>query len=196
MQQFFAPLIDQLLAIPQWHKADEMLKKLQASTIAIELTEPSCMLYFTFDEHRPHCSHQCAENNTVDVTLKMSWVNAALMSISPNKKNLHIEGDIEKALCFQKLFQSCSMNLEDLAAAHLPSAVAFPVQKILRSIKDLANASYNNVLSQGHHILVQEGQYTPSQQEVNEFIEGVDQLRFSIDKFAVKLHHSNKTDSG
>jgi ubiquinone biosynthesis protein UbiJ len=100
---------------------------------------------------------------------------------------VRIEGDAEVAQRFQSLLQQARPDVEEELSRVMGDVAAHQVASFARGLLDWGRRAADSFSHNVSEYLQEEGRDVPTRVELEEFLESVDQLRESADRFEARL---------
>lgn len=167
--------------------ASARLRALQGKVLALELSSPPLKLFvlpvpegleFSFDEHPADC------------TLKGAWVD--FLEIAEDEHRLfgsgvEIHGDMQLARELKAILVELDIDWEGLLGNRIGELPAHQLAFFFRSIKRYAEHTSTLLADDLSDYLHEELRVAPSRPELQQFYQGVDELRLKVDRLQARL---------
>ena len=147
-------------------------------------------LYFRLDDGRFAISTR--HEGAADASLAGTPISLLALA-GPQAENtlrggaVHIEGDAEVAQKFRDLLRQARPDFEEELSRVIGDVAAHQVASVARGFLDWGRAASSTFAGNVAEYLQEEGRDVPARAEVEEFLEGVDELRESADRLEARL---------
>ncbi|MCF6234900.1 MAG: SCP2 sterol-binding domain-containing protein [Gammaproteobacteria bacterium] len=172
----------------------EKLTQLDNKIIAVELTDASQTLYFTFTDQHVEITLTLTEPESANTIIKGSLFSLAKIglekpsSASIFSSNIEIQGDTELGKQFQKMLQEIDIDWEEQLSHYTGDVIAHQAGSAARTLQDWAKQTFGTLKQNTTEYLQEESRDLPHPIEVNTFLSDVDQLRMDIDRLEARIH--------
>ena len=167
------------------------LKALEGKTLKLVIKPIS--LFFCFEETGLIVKSDIGEQQA-DATIDgypLAFIQLHLSSKdAPNlfKQDLRIEGDIEFGQAVRDLFSKLDIDWEELLAGFTGDMVANQLGKLFEQGKTFFQEVSSSTVETLTEYLQEEAKHLPCREEVDDFCNDVDSLRFRVDRLQAKVN--------
>lgn len=167
------------------------LKALEGKTLKLVIKPIS--LFFCFEDTGLIVKSDIGEQQA-DATIDgypLAFIQLHLSSKdAPNlfKQDLRIEGDIEFGQAVRDLFSKLDIDWEELLAGFTGDVVANQLGKFFDQGKTFFQEVSNSTVETLTEYLQEEAKHLPCREEVDDFCNDVDSLRFRVDRLQAKVN--------
>jgi len=189
------PLLEKLAAVlnrnvAQSNRASALTVQLDGRTLSLVLEGTPLTLYFRVADGR--IAIDSAQPGEADASLSGSPL--ALLSLAgPGAEDrlrgsaIRIAGDAEVAQRFRDLLQQAQPDFEEELSRMVGDVAAHRVAGLARGLFDWGRKAAGSLSTSVAEYLQEESRDLPTRIEVEEFLEAVDRLRESADRFEARL---------
>jgi ubiquinone biosynthesis protein UbiJ len=189
------PLLERLAAVlnrnvAQSNRASALTAQLDGRTLSLVLEGTPLTLYFRVADGR--IAIDSGQSGDADASLSGSPL--ALLSLAgPGAEDrlrgsaIRIAGDAEVAQRFRDLLQQAQPDFEEELSRVVGDVAAHRVAGLARGLLDWGRKAAGSLSTSVAEYLQEESRDLPTRIEVEEFLEAVDRLRESADRFEARL---------
>ena len=187
-----APLLER--ALNRYLDADpiathETLHPIAGKVIGVALNVPELQFFFLLKQDRvsvtAHCEHE------PDTWIRGSVFDLARLSAKNYSGGQHghieISGDVQLGQQFQQLLNSIEFYWEELLVPIVGDVAAHTVRQGVDATAEFLSHCVTSLSFSSSEFLREELKLTPSVNQLNTFIEGVENLRDAVDRLAARL---------
>lgn len=134
--------------------------------------------------------------DTPDTIIHSRPLGLIRLSLLPSSKtrslfndDIQISGDVELGRKLKKIFDSMQIDWEGHLAYFTGDVVAHHIGKIVRKGRHLKHQYMESFKKNTHDYLVNEMQWIPSQQELEQYYKDVDDLRLRTERLAAHIEY-------
>lgn len=197
LQQFAHSLLEPAVnnLLKEDASAAEKMKKLDGKSFAVELTNLSIQVKLSILNQKLSFSTNtegadCKVITTSDQLKQISDASQLTKLIKEDK--LDLEGDLGIAQGFSGLFMDNAINWQAALAKFVGDAMAYRIIEKAKSLSRLFDNKTTDANYTVSSLLTDELKLAPSAREVEQFSQGVDDVRAKIDRLSAQLTHLRK----
>lgn len=146
---------------------------------------PQHNLYGTFSGHKIFLSSNPA--HTIDVEISGTLRNFVQFAVSKQPTGIKITGDALVAQLVQKLYLDMHIDWEEELAKITGDALAYSALQMLRQFKNNTREAGSSLAEMITEYLQEEVKVLPTQFEVENFLQEVDELRLRVDRLEARI---------
>ncbi|NBX85334.1 MAG: hypothetical protein EBQ95_06995 [Gammaproteobacteria bacterium] len=172
----------------------EKLKPLQGKIIEIVIMPLQVHFYICIENEQMILLEQTLEKpDTIIHSRPLGLIRLSLLPSSKARSlfndEIQISGDVELGRKLKKIFDSIHVDWEGHLAYFTGDVVAHHIGKIVRKGRHLTNQYADSFKKHTHEYLVQEMQWVPEKQELEQFYKDVDDLRLRTERLAAHIEY-------
>jgi len=165
---------------------DSRLTALAGKIIAVTCTDyPNWQLYCTFTNQ--NLLFTSSQPQHIDVKIYSSFSGFVKLAVSQDKTEIMLEGNIHVAEAVLKFFSTLNIDWEEELSKYSGDVVAHQAGVLITRLKQYHTHSSNSLEAMITEYLQEESGLLPTNFEVNEFIDAIDQLRLDVDRLDAKV---------
>lgn len=162
------------------------LEPLAGKVIIVKCTDyPDWQLYCTFTNQNILFTSSQPQHN--DVKIYSSFSGFVKFAISRDKTEIMIEGNIHIAESILKFFSDLNIDWEEELSKYSGDVIAHQAGVLITRLKHYHKQSNSSLEAMITEYLQEESGLLPTNFEINEFIDAVDQLRLDADRLDAKV---------
>lgn len=185
--------------------AKSRLNLLADKILKVEIKEFGLPFFLEFYSQSISVLHTCEKSpdasiaTSIPVLIKLSLSSQGATQVLDEK--IEMSGDIEVGNEFQKLIMDVDIDWEEILSKYTGDLVAHQVGRQVGFFKDWIKTTSGTLMTDLSEYLREEAKLLPSNQEVQYFINAVDDVRMSVDrssarfKFIQDAISANSTDN-
>lgn len=184
-------------AINAWLKLDEealpRLSRLEGKIICLHITGLDLNLYFLPSQQGIEVLGNYPDDGDVDATIKGSPLALMRLGTSSNagetllKSDVEIEGDTRIAESFSAILREVDIDWEELFSKLVGDTVAHQAGEAARSTSEWIRESLDAMRMNTGEYLSEESKLTPTDSEINYFMDQVDETRMAVDRLEARI---------
>ncbi|MBS0359423.1 MAG: SCP2 sterol-binding domain-containing protein [Proteobacteria bacterium] len=170
---------------------------LNGKVISIELTDLPIKIYLKVEQDEIHLFHIAPE--IIHTTLKSTSWNfikyAAMSTHDPTqvfKGQMEISGDIEVGQMFQRLFSELHIDWEEYLSRFVGDIAAHQIGNFCKDALSWGQSVLQSTTKNVTEYLQEEQRFTPTQEEINDFYDDMDDLRSNMDRCNARVQRIQK----
>ncbi len=109
------------------------------------------------------------------------------------KKGLVIEGDLDAGQIFRNLAMNLDIDWEEWLSHYTGDVVANGIGQFIRIAKQKKKTFFESLSLNISEYIQEERYFLPRKEEVDQFINGVDELKHQVDRLEAKMQHLKGT---
>lgn len=165
------------------------LAALCGHAVEIVLSDLDLHLFVLFGRHGISLSRH--RPSTVSTTL--SGTTLALCRLGSQGSDMpvavQIEGDVELGQRLRKLVEKLDIDWEEILASACGDSVAHALMEQLRRARRQADSARERLAEDLADYLLEEARLVPRKEEIETFVEEVDELRAAVDRCCARFDH-------
>lgn len=169
-----------------------LLEPLKDKTVTIELNGLPIHFSMMFTEREIQLLRDIPEIPSV----RISGSPFALMKLMHQKKgspgSVSIKGDIHVAEDFGRLFEELDIDWEEHLSGIIGDVPARLLANCFRSFNQWCKQTCTTLMKNTSEYIQEEARYTPPKEELNDFLNDVDNLRNDVARLAHRVERLNK----
>ena len=188
-----APLLD--YAIARYLQADPLLvasslKKMAGKAVRVSLEVPELEFFLLIKEDTIHVSANY--NEQPDTWIRGNFFDLVKLGLDKgddtSATHLEIIGDVQLGQRLQQLFSEIEFDWEELLAPIIGDIPTHQFSEGVRVANDFISRCLDSLAFSSGEFLREELKITPTQQEINYFIDGVEKLRDTVERLDARLN--------
>jgi len=171
--------------------AKSRLKPLAGKILKVEIKELGLPFYLEFHPQAVSVLHSCDKPpdasiaTSIPVLVKLSLSSQGATQVLAEK--IDMTGDIEIGKEFQKLIMDVNIDWEEILSHYTGDLVAHQVGRQIGFFRDWLKSTSNTLMTDLSEYLREEAGILPSKQEVQYYINAVDDIRMTVDRSTARL---------
>jgi ubiquinone biosynthesis protein UbiJ len=184
-------------AINAWLKLDDetlpRFARLEGKIIRLHITGLDLNLYFLPSQQGIEVLGNYPDDGEVDATIKGSPLALMRLGTSSNagetllKSDVEIEGDTRVAESFSAILREVDIDWEELLSRLVGDTVAHQAGQAARSSSEWVKESLDAMRMNTGEYLSEEARLTPTDSEINYFMDQVDEARMAVDRLEARI---------
>ena len=184
-------------AINAWLKLDDetlpRLSRLEGKIICLHITGLDLNLYFLPSQQGIEVLGNYPDDGDVDATIKGSPLALMRLGTSSNagetllKSDVEIEGNTRIAESFSAILREVDIDWEELFSKLVGDTVAHQAGEAARSTSEWIRESLDAMRMNTGEYLSEESKLTPTDSEINYFMDQVDETRMAVDRLEARI---------
>lgn len=146
---------------------------------------PNLTFYCTFEDQQMLIMSSAPD--TVDTIITATLQDFLLFALK-QKANLQISGDMHLAQDCQKILASLNIDWEEELSKYTGDVIAYTTMQTLRKLRVRSVATKDSLSEMITEYLQEESGVLPTNYEVNNFMQEVDQLKLMVDRLEAKVN--------
>lgn len=176
--------------------AKAKLAALAGKRVAVELKGAGLTFYLYFGDDRVFVLPECEQ----EPDCRMTGAPLAMARLGLGQKttgalfasDVEIDGDMDVGRAVQRLLDDLEIDWEEQLSKYVGDVVAHQVGSVVRDVFAWGQKTAETVAQNGVEYLQEETRELPHPVEVEEFVNGVDQLRADVDRLEARVNRAAK----
>lgn len=172
-------------------ESSKLLKPLLDKTICLEFTRPKMKVPLYFSEQNIKILSD--PDLTPDTVIKGSLASFIRLSLAPahsvtlKELDITLSGDPELAEHFNTVFKKLDIDWEGCLAHYTDDLIAHSIFKMLKRTYHVGGLAIENLLYNVKEFAQEEKDALPTQFEVEDFMNDLDELRMNLERFEARV---------
>ena len=163
-----------------------LLRPLHAKTIAIICHDfPKQNIYATFEDNKILLSSSMPCN--LDLTISSTLNGFIKFALTKERSEIQLNGSIGLAESVQKLFINLNIDWEEELSKYSGDIIAHQAMRCFKTLRAYTSGSLSSFQEMITEYLQEESQLLPTNYEIRQFMQEVDELRFAVDRLDAKV---------
>lgn len=163
-----------------------LLAPLQDKVISITCNDfPKHNIHGTFSTKNLLLTSSTPEH--VDLSISSSLNGFVKLALFNDRSNIQISGSIGLAESLQNLFTNLNIDWEEELSKYSGDVIAHQAMRHFKQLRSYANNSCQDLQEMISDYLQEESGILPTNYEVQQFMQEVDELRFTVDRLDARI---------